>query len=259
MEKPSVEFPPFEAGTVWLVGAGPGDPGLLSLLGYHAIQNADVVVYDALVGPDILKMVPAGTEAEYAGKRGGKPSPAQKDISMRLVELAREGKRVLRLKGGDPFMFGRGVEECTLLRDHEIKFRVVPGITAGVGGLAYAGIPLTARGSNTTVTFLTGVAAGGNVPEAIDWNALANASPVLVIYMGVTHLAQIAEKLMAAGRAPDESVAIVSRATLPDQTVLIDKLSSCAARVVGEELKPPSIVVVGPIVNLREIIDWNHP
>lgn len=256
MESPEIDFPTFEAGSVWLVGAGPGDPGLLPLLGYYALRTSDVVVYDALVGDEILKLVPPNTAIEYAGKRGGKPSPSQQDISGRLVELARAGKRVLRLKGGDPFMFGRGVEECTYLRGAEIPFRIVPGITAGLGGLAYAGIPLTSRGANTTVTFLTGVAAGGDVPEPIDWHALANASPVLVIYMGVTHLDKISDRLIEAGRAPDEPVAVVSRATLPDQTVVVTTLTECASEVAKVKPKPPNIVVVGPIVDLRNVIGW---
>ena len=142
--KPSVKFV-FEPGSVWLVGAGPGDPGLMSLAGLHALQTTDVIVYDALVGDDILKLARPEALQEFAGKRGGKPSPKQTDITERLVELAREGKRVLRLKGGDPFVFGRGAEECFRLIEAHIPFRIVPGITAGVGGLAYAGIPMTTR------------------------------------------------------------------------------------------------------------------
>ena len=143
MENLPVKFPVFEPGSVWLVGAGPGDPGLMSLAGLHALQTSDVIVYDALVGDDILKLARPEAQQEYAGKRGGKPSPKQTDITERLVELARDGKRVLRLKGGDPFVFGRGAEECFRLIEADIPFRVVPGITAGVGGLAYAGIPMT--------------------------------------------------------------------------------------------------------------------
>ena len=161
-------FPVFEAGWVWLVGAGPGAPGLMSLLCYHAMQNCDVVVYDALVNPDILRWVRQGVILEYAGKRGGKPSPVQQDISLRLIELARAGKRVLRLKGGDPFMFGRGGEESQALAKAKIPFRIVPGITAGVGGLAYAGIPSTHRDTNHSVIFLTGHDATGKMPANVE-------------------------------------------------------------------------------------------
>jgi uroporphyrin-III C-methyltransferase len=149
-------LPPVEKGWVWLVGAGPGDPGLLTVLALAALQQADVVVYDALVDESILKLARPGATIEYAGKRGGRPSPRQRDISLRLIELARAGKRVVRLKGGDPFMFGRGGEEALALVEARIPFRVVPGVTSGTGGLAYAGIPATHRDVNHAVTFVTG-------------------------------------------------------------------------------------------------------
>src|SRR6266853_1542650 len=149
-------LPDFTPGSVWLVGAGPGDPGLLSALALHALDRADVVVYDALVDPRILALAPAGAQLDYAGKRGGRPSPSQPDISARLIRLAREGRRVLRLKGGDPCVFGRGGEEALALAEAAIPFRIVPGITAGIGGLAYAGIPVTHRDINSAVTFVTG-------------------------------------------------------------------------------------------------------
>ena len=167
------ELPEFQSGHVWLVGAGPGDPGLLTLHAANAIRQADVIVYDALVNDDILSLASEAVELHYAGKRGGKPSPKQRDISLKLVELARAGKRVCRLKGGDPFVFGRGGEEALTLVEHNIAFRIVPGITAGIGGLAYAGIPATHRDVNHSVTFLTGHDASGVVPDAVDKNDLA--------------------------------------------------------------------------------------
>src|ERR1700730_3923963 len=145
MDLSALDLPDFAAGSVWLVGAGPGDPGLLSLLALHALRHADTVVYDALVDPGILQLARAGAELDYAGKRGGKPSPQQPDITLRLIRLARAGKRVLRLKGGDPFVFGRGDEEALAPAAAGIPFRIVPGVTAGIGGLAYAGIPTTHR------------------------------------------------------------------------------------------------------------------
>jgi len=241
-----VAFPEFVAGTVWLVGAGPGAPGLLTLLGYHALRSADAIVYDALVGNTMLQWAPPGTLLEYAGKRGGKPSHNQRDICDRLVELARSGKRVLRLKGGDPFIFGRGGEECQALAAAGIAFRIVPGISAGVGGLAYAGVPVTHRETNHSVTFLTGHDSSGNVPASVDWQAVAKASPVLVMYMSVKNLPDIAKKLLAGGRAPDEPVAVVAETTL--------------ARV-GDEaaagrFDTPAVVVVGAVVDLRRDLDW---
>ena len=170
-------LPGIEPGWVWLTGAGPGTTGLLTLLALRGLQSADVVVYDALVDQDVLKLARPGAALEYAGKRGGKPSAKQPDISLRLVQLAREGKRVLRLKGGDPFVFGRGGEEALSLVDAGIPFRIVPGVSAGIGGLAYAGIPVTHRDCNHAVTFITGHDAGGVMPEAVDWAAIARGSP----------------------------------------------------------------------------------
>src|SRR5499433_3765656 len=175
-------LPTFEPGWVWLAGAGPGDPGLLTLLALHGLRQADVIVYDALVGPGVLALARPGAALEYAGKRGGKPSARQPDISLRLVQLAREGKRVLRLKGGDPFVFGRGGEEAMALVASGVPFRIVPGISAGIGGLAYAGIPVTHRDVNSAVAFITGHDSSGVLPDSVDWAALAKGAPVIVVY-----------------------------------------------------------------------------
>jgi uroporphyrin-III C-methyltransferase len=249
-------FPVFEAGWVWLVGAGPGAPGLMSLLCYHALQSSDVVVYDALVNPDILNWVRSGTQLEYAGKRGGKPSAQQRDISLRLIELARQGKRVLRLKGGDPFMFGRGGEECQHLAKAQIPFRIVPGITAGIGGLAYAGLPSTHRDTNHSVIFLTGHDASGKMPANVNWQAIATASPVIVMYMAVKHLGEIAEALMAGGRDGADPVTIVSHATLPQQSVVQTSLRAAKAFVAENVIATPAIVVLGRVAEWRAILDW---
>jgi uroporphyrin-III C-methyltransferase len=249
-----VDLPPFAAGSVWLVGAGPGDPGLLSLLALHALRQADAVVYDALVDERILRLAAPGAALEYAGKRGGKPSPKQPDISERLICLARAGKRVLRLKGGDPFVFGRGGEEALALVAAGIPFRIVPGITAGVGGLAYAGIPTTHRDTNHTVAFVTGHASTGEVPDGIDWPALARASPVIVFYMALKHLGTITQNLLAAGRPADDPVAIISKATTEQQLVVETTLSHAVADAAGVD--PPALVVVGEVVRLRAALDW---
>jgi len=249
-------LPDFTPGSVWLVGAGPGDPGLLSALALHALDRADVVVYDALVDPRILALAPAGAALDYAGKRGGRPSPSQPDISARLIRLAREGRRVLRLKGGDPCVFGRGGEEALALAEAAIPFRIVPGITAGVGGLAYAGIPVTHRDINSAVTFVTGHSSGGAVPNGIDWEAIARGSPVVVLYMGLRQLGAIAARLIAAGRRVDEPVAIVSRATTPAQRVLVTSLAEAATAAAEAGIEGPTIIAVGEIVRLRAALDW---
>ena len=257
MNEPSLSFPDFAPGTVWLAGAGPGDPTLLTLLAHHGLQQADVVVYDALVDDRVLSLVHPDAILEYAGKRGGKPSRDQLDISQRLVALARDGKRVLRLKGGDPFVFGRGGEEALALVEAGIPFRLVPGITAGIGGLAYAGIPATHRTINTAITFVTGHTACGDIPEEdIDWTALAKASPVIVFYMALKTMSRIAERLITAGRNDDEPVAIISRATTPDQTVLVTTLAECAHSEEPSNQPSPALFVVGPVVKLRDGLDW---
>ena len=249
-------LPDFFPGTVWLVGAGPGDPGLLSALALHALDRADAVVYDALVDPRILALVPAGARLDYAGKRGGRPSPSQPDISARLIGLAREGRRVLRLKGGDPCVFGRGGEEALALAEAGIPFRIVPGITAGIGGLAYAGIPVTHREVNSAVTFVTGHSSDGAVPNGVDWDAIARGSPVVVLYMGLRHLESIAARLIAAGRNADEPVAIVSKATTPAQRVLVTTLAEAPAAAVEARLEGPTIIAIGKVVRLRAALDW---
>ena len=249
-------LPPVEEGWVWLVGAGPGDPGLLTVLALAALQQADVVVYDALVDESILKLARPGATIEYAGKRGGKPSPRQRDISLRLIELARAGKRVVRLKGGDPFMFGRGGEEALALVEARIPFRVVPGVTSGTGGLAYAGIPATHRDVNHAVTFVTGHNSGGDLPDDLDWEALARGSPVLVIYMGLKHLPRIRSAVLAAGRRADEPVALVSHATTERQRVLETTLGAVVEDATAHAVEAPALIVIGEVVKLRAGLDW---
>ncbi|WP_343559370.1 uroporphyrinogen-III C-methyltransferase [Kiloniella sp. b19] len=260
MEKQSLDlpldFPEFQEGWVWLVGGGPGDAGLLTLYGLHALRSADVIVYDALVSEDILKMARTGAELEFAGKRGGKPSPKQADISMRLVQLARQGKRVLRLKGGDPFVFGRGGEEALTLVEHKVPFRIVPGISSGIGGLAYAGIPVTHRECNSAVTFVTGHSASGRVPENLDWKGIATGSPVIVLYMAIKYIDNIATLLMEYGRSPDEPVGIVTSASTTEQKVYETTLGTCARDVVEKGIQPPSLVVIGDVVRMRAGLDW---
>jgi len=243
-----LELPAFEKGSVWLAGAGPGDPGLITVLGLHALKRADVVLYDALVNEALLKLVRPGAELVYAGKRAGVKSCRQSDISRTLVSLARKGKRVLRLKGGDPFVFGRGAEEALTLAEAGIPFRIVPGVTAGIGGLACANIPVTHRDTNHAVTFVTGHGADGKLPD-LDWSAIARGAPTLVFYMAKGFAGEIAAKLIDAGRHADEPAAVVSNASLPSQEVRVTTLSKLGEA--AAETATPAMLVIGENVNLR--------
>jgi uroporphyrin-III C-methyltransferase len=243
-------LPAFERGWVWLAGAGPGDPGLVTVLGAHAIQSADVILYDALIDTALLKL--ARGELIFAGKRAGVKSCRQSDISRTLVSLAKKGKRVLRLKGGDPFVFGRGGEEALSLVRGGVPFRIVPGVTAGIGGLAYAGIPVTHRDTNHAVTFVTGHDANGRLPD-LDWASLAKGSPTLVLFMARKHAGEIAAKLIAAGRRADEPAAVVSDAARAEQSVAVTTLAELGEAATGAA---PAIIVIGENVRLRGGLDW---
>ncbi|SMQ59399.1 uroporphyrinogen-III C-methyltransferase [Devosia lucknowensis] len=249
----AADFPPFAPGSVWLVGAGPGGPGLLTLLAFHALGQADVIVHDALVSPDILALAPPHIERIHAGKRGGKPSPKQADITIRLIDLARSGKRVLRLKGGDPFMFGRGGEEAGELARAGIPFRIVPGISSGLGGLSYAGLPITHRDTNQTVLFLTGHDESGAVPSGIDWPSVARAAPVVVMFMAVKHLPVIAGHLLAAGRPADDALTLVSHVANPHQSIHQITLGEALGPV---DVPTPAIVILGPVARYRDQLHW---
>ena len=247
-------LPVLDPVAVWLIGAGPGEPGLLTLHALNGLAQADVVVHDALVDPGCLALARSGAEIIHAGKRGGKPSPKQPDISARLVREAKAGKRVVRLKGGDPFLFGRGGEEALTLVRAGVPFRIVPGITAGIGGLAYAGIPATDRNVNSVVAFITGHDSAGAVPGGIDWAALAKGAPVIVLYMAINTLPEISARLMAAGRTADEPVALVSNAATSRQSVIETTLSEAAKA--GQAAEAPAVIVIGDVVRLRAGLDW---
>jgi len=240
---------PLLAGEVALVGAGPGAADLLTLAAAKLIVNCDAIVFDALVSDEVLNLAAIGTDLIPAGKRGGRPSASQDDISETLIELARDGKRVVRLKGGDPFVFGRGGEEIRALAAAGICFRVIPGVTSGVAAPAMAGIPVTDRSVNSSIAFLTGHEAGGFESDGesrVDWPALVKAFPVLVFYMGAKNLPQIAEHLMGAGLSKETAVAVVASATLPEEVTCIGDLSSAAS---GElKAASPAIVIVGDVV-----------
>ena len=252
----SIAFPTLEPGTVWLVGAGPGDPGLLTLLGHHALTHADVVVHDALMDAALLSLVRPEAEVIFAGKRGGVASPKQADISALLVKKAKAGLRVVRLKGGDPLVFGRGGEEALCLLEAGVNFRFVPGVSSGLGGLAYAGIPLTHRTTNSAVTFITGHSVTGNVPDNVDWAGLAKASPALVIFMAIKHLDAIMDALIAGGRDGQEPAVVIQNATMPTQRVLETKVATLAADVRAADFGSPALIVIGQNVALRGQLNW---
>ncbi|HXT47462.1 MAG TPA: uroporphyrinogen-III C-methyltransferase [Gemmatimonadaceae bacterium] len=245
---------------MYLVGAGPGDPGLMTVRGRELLATCDAIVYDALVNPQIIERSRLGraTDVEriFVGKRGGAPSMEQSAITAILVRLALDGKHVVRLKGGDPFVFGRGGEEAVALAQAGIDFEIVPGITAGVAAPAYAGIPVTHRGVATSVTFITGHEDPGKDKDQTDWAALARAGGTLVLYMGVSRLGKIADALIAGGRPRSTPAALIEWGTYPHQrtvTATLETLSAVAAR---EKVIAPSIAVVGDVVALREEIGW---
>jgi uroporphyrin-III C-methyltransferase len=256
MSELTANLPVFSAGEVWLVGAGPGDAGLLTLHAVNALKQADVVVYDALVGPDVLGFARDRAELVLLGKRGGIPSPKQPEINARLIADAQEGKRVLRLKGGDPFVFGRGAEEALDLVAANIPFRIIPGITAGIGGLAYAGVPVTSRGVNSSVVFLTGHDRNGELPKSIDWGAVSKSAGMIVMYMSVRNMGEIADKLIASGRPSSEPVCVVQNATLPNMRVLDTTLEHAARDIDAHDIGAPAIISVGQGNLLREQLNW---
>jgi uroporphyrin-III C-methyltransferase len=240
--------PVFAPGHVWLAGAGPGDPGLLTLDALAGLTQADVVVHDALVDERVLALAGSQARLEFAGKRGGKPSATQADISQRLIELARADHRVLRLKGGDPFVFGRGGEEAMTLAAAGIPFRVIPGVTAGLAALASASIPATLRGVNRAVIF----AAGHGAEEDFDWSAIARTGQPIVLYMVMHNLEMITGALMKAGLRGQTPAAVIASAATPKQRVLVSTLEKLAGVSREENFEPPAIVVIGEIVEMRK-------
>jgi uroporphyrin-III C-methyltransferase len=248
-----IAFPIFEPGTVWLTGAGPGDPGLLTLHAVHALGQADAILYDALVDDRVLNLARPGIICEFVGKRGGHPSPRQGQINERLIALARSGKRVVRLKGGDPFVFGRGGEEAMALTEAGIPFRVIPGVTAGLAGLTAAGVPATTRDTNHALILATGHLAEDADHDA-NWAALAHTGQPIVLYMAMRNLDRITASLIAGGLPADTPAIVVADATMPDQRVLESTLSRIAVEAEAAGFEPPAIVGIGTIVALRRML-----
>lgn len=237
-------------GEVWLVGAGPGDPGLLTLRAAEAVKRADLVLHDALPGRAVLRLVRPGATILAVGKRKGFAPMPQAKINARLIAGARAGQRVVRLKGGDPFVFGRGGEEAQALAAAGIPWRVVPGVSAGVAAPAAAGIPLTHRGVSSAVTFVTGHDEAGDLPATIDWQALARAGGTIAAFMALTRLDEIALRLLAAGRPAATPVAVVAQASLPGQAVLRSTLGTCTLDARRAALPTPALVIIGDVAAL---------
>jgi uroporphyrin-III C-methyltransferase len=238
-------------GTVYLVGAGPGDPDLLTLRAHRLLQSCDAVVYDSLIPRQLLDLAPAGALRRFVGKRRGHHSVPQPDTNAVLVDLARRHRCVVRLKGGDPFLFGRGGEEAAHLAAHGIPVEVVPGVTAGVAAPAYAGIPVTHRRAGSSVTFVTGHEEIDKARPGVDWRGLARSSDALVIYMGLHNLSRICEELIAAGLPPSTPAAAIQQGTVRGQRVVVTELGDLADRVQAAGIASPSIVVVGEVVAHR--------
>ena len=243
-------------GRVYLVGAGPGDPGLMTMRSLELIASADAIFYDRLIPPGALSGARAEAELVYVGKQPGVPSVPQEEIGERMIEAAREGKSVVRLKGGDPFVFGRGGEEGEALREAGVEFEVVPGVTAGVAAPAYAGIPVTHRDDASAVAFLTGHEDPEKESSALDWEALARFPGTLVFYMGVKRLAENTAALIAAGRSAEEPAAAIERGTWPGQRTLTASLGTIAEAVAREGVKAPALIVVGAVAARREQLAW---
>lgn len=241
---------------VFLVGAGPGDPELLTLKGRRVLEEAEVVIYDRLVGDAVLDFVNPCAELVFVGKESSFHSSPQEEINSLIVIHAKRGKRVVRLKGGDPYIFGRGSEEAQFLFDSGIPFEVVPGVTAASGVGAYAGIPLTDRRYSPAVTFITGHRMKGEGLESINWAALAELNHTIVFYMGVANLSSITKNLMDSGMASTTPAAIVSRATMPGQTTVIGTIAEISRKANEAGIKPPALFVIGEVVNLSPMLNW---
>jgi uroporphyrin-III C-methyltransferase len=246
-------------GTVYLVGAGPGDPELLTLKALRLLGQADVVVYDQLVSPEVLAAARPGSERVFAGKRGGRSGCRQDDIDALLVELSRKGKIVVRLKGGDPCVFGRGGEEAAFLAASGVPFEIVPGITAALGAAAYAGIPLTHRGASSAVVFLTGHEDPSKSESPIRWEDYSRLGATLCIYMGMRNLAGITERLQAGGLASGTPAAIIQDATTGRHRVLLGTVGTIAARAIEERFEAPAVILIGDVVADAEKLAWFDP
>ncbi len=245
-------------GTVYLIGAGPGRADLITVRGLNLLRQADVVLYDRLIPPELLDEVPSHAIRVYVGKKMGDHAMRQEDIQRMLIEFARQGKRVVRLKGGDPFVFGRGGEEALALARAGVPFEIVPGVSSAIAAPAYAGIPVTHRGLARSFAVITGHHAAGLPAMSTDWRVFANI-PTLVILMGITRVEQIVRELLDAGRPADTPAAVIAWATTERQQVVRTQLSALPAAVKEADIESPAVIIVGPVAGLGEELAWFQP
>ena len=243
-------------GKVYIVGAGPGDAGLLTLKALDLIKSADIVLYDRLVSDDILKMIPSNVQKVYVGRNVGNDYAHQEETNKLMVNHAKDGRKVVRLKGGDPFIFGRGGEEAEFLRENDIEFEIVPGISSASASPAYAGIPLTHRLLSSSVAIVTGHEDAKKDELTVRWKELASAVDTIVVLMGMGRLKQIVNDLVGAGMSKDTDVAIIESGTTKEQKVLLGNLSNIVDKVKNSDIKPPAIIVIGKVAGLAEKLDW---
>jgi len=243
-------------GKVYIVGSGPGDAGLLTLKALDLIKSADIVLYDRLVSDDILKMIPSNVQKVYVGRNVGDDYAHQEETNKLMVNHAKDGRKVVRLKGGDPFIFGRGGEEAEFLRENDIEFEIVPGISSASASPAYAGIPLTHRLLSSSVAIVTGHEDAKKDELTVRWKELASAVDTIVVLMGMGRLKQIVNDLVGAGMSKDTDVAIIESGTTKEQKVLLGNLSNIVDKVKNSNIKPPAIIVIGKVASLSEKLDW---
>ena len=243
-------------GKVFIVGAGPGDPKLITLKAVESIESADVVLYDRLVSKKIVAMIPKRAEKMYVGRDVGDDYKHQDTTNDMMVKFAKKNKNVVRLKGGDPFIFGRGGEEAEFLRKHKVKYEIIPGITSGIGSAEYSGIPLTHREYASSVVFVTGHEDAKKSEGVVDWKKLAKAVDTIVIMMGLSRLEIISKKLISGGLSKNTPVAVIQNGTTDEHKMIKGTLSNISKKVNEAKIKPPSIIIVGKVVNLSDKIGW---
>ncbi|MGQ0772169.1 MAG: uroporphyrinogen-III C-methyltransferase [Nitrososphaerota archaeon] len=244
------------SGVVYLVGAGPGDPKLITLRAVELIKKADVVLYDRLVSKKIISMIPKKTQKIYVGREVGDDYKHQDDTNLQMVKLAKSNKNVVRLKGGDPFIFGRGGEEAEYLRQHKIKFEIIPGITSGIGSAVYSGIPLTHRKYSSSVVFVTGHEDPQKIKSPVKWKALAKSAETIVIMMGLSRIGAISKELVAGGLAKTTPVAVIQNGTSEKHRMIVGTLANIAQQIKKNKIMPPSIIIIGNVVKLHKTVGW---